>query len=245
MSTLPPRKRKKKTKNQYFTQETEDAIVKYNGSSDPEERSRIYRDGIHYGFFKLTENIIHTFKFYYTEVSDIEHLQHEVITFLLDKIHLFDPTRGAKAFSYFGTIAKRYLIIQNTKNYKKRIDKAPVEELHHNLKYSYDIDYDPMEKDRDSIFMDEYVDYCNSVLPELFPKLKDAQIADAILSIFASRENLDIFNKKALYIYIREMVDAKTPQITKVATKLGAIYKKHYIFYKEHGYTNFEDVSYL
>ena len=245
MSEPVKRKRKKKSKIQYFTQATEDAIVRYNSSSDPEERSEIYRKDIHYAFFKLTENIIHTFKFYYTEVSDIEHLQHEVITFLLDKIHLFDPTRGAKAFSYFGTIAKRYLIIQNTKNYKKRIDKAPVEELHHNLKYSYDIDYDPMEKDRDSIFMDEYIDYCNSVLPELFPKLKDAQIADAILSIFASRENLDVFNKKALYIYIREMVDAKTPQITKVATKLGTIYKEHYIFYKEHGYTNFEDTSYL
>jgi len=240
-----PGKRKKKTKNQYFTQATEDAIVRYNNCSDPEERSEIYRKDIHYAFFKLTENIIHTFKFYYTEVDDIEHLQHEVITFLLDKIHLFDPTRGAKAFSYFGTIAKRYLIIQNTKNYKKRVDKAPVDELHHNLDYSYDIDYDPMEKDKDSLFMDEYVDYCNSVLPDLFPKLKDAQIADAILSIFASRESLNVFNKKALYIYIREMVDAKTPQITKVATKLGDIYKEHYIFYKEHGYTKFEDTSYL
>jgi len=245
MSTLPPRKRKKKTKNQYFTQATEDAIVRYNNCSDFEERSEIYRKDIHYAFFKLTENIIHTFKFYYTEVDDIEHLQHEVITFLLSKIHLFDPTRGAKAFSYFGTIAKRYLIIQNTKNYKKRVDKAPVDELYHNLDYSYDIDYDPMEKDKDSLFMDEYVDYCNSVLPDLFPKLKDAQIADAILSIFASRESLDVFNKKALYIYIREMVDAKTPQITKVATKLGDIYKEHYIFYKEHGYTKFEDTSYL
>jgi len=241
----PIRKRKKKQKIQYFTQATEDAIVRYNNCSDSEERSEIYRKDIHYAFFKLTENIIHTFKFYYTEVDDIEHLQHEVITFLLSKIHLFDPSRGAKAFSYFGTIAKRYLIIQNTKNYKKRVDKAPMEELYHNLDYSYDLDYDPMEKDKDSIFMDEYVDYCNSILPELFPKLKDAQVADAILSIFASRESLDVFNKKALYIYIREIVDAKTPQITKVASKLGDIYKEHYIFYKEHGYTNFEDVSYL
>ena len=245
MSTLPPRKRKKKTKNQYFTQETEDAIVRYNSSSDPEERSEIYRKGIHYGFFKLTENIIHTFKFYYTEVDNIEHLQHEVITFLLSKIHLFDPTRGAKAFSYFGTIAKRYLIIQNTKNYKKRIDKAPVDELYHNLNYSYDLDYDPMEKDNDSLFMDEYIKYCNTILTDLFPKHKDAQIADAILSIFASRENLDIFNKKTLYIYIREMVEAKTPQITKVATKLGEIYKKNYIFYKQNGYTKFKSESYL
>jgi len=240
MSTLPPRKRKKKTKNQYFTQETEDAIVRYNGSSDPEERSEIYRTGIHYGFFKLTENIIHTFKFYYTEVDNIEHLQHEVITFLLSKIHLFDPTRGAKAFSYFGTIAKRYLIIQNTKNYKKRVDKAPIEELYHNLDYSYDLDYNPMEKDDLSDFIDEYVQYCTENIFELFPKEKDAQVADAILELFRKREVLDLFNKKALYLLIREMIDVKTPHITRVANQLGDIFKESFIFYKEHGYVNFE-----
>ena len=106
--------RRPKSKN-YFTQDTEDAIVLYNGTSDTDVKSKIYQDHIHYPFFKLTENIIHTFKFYYTEVDEIEHLQHEVICFLLSKIHLFDPTRGAKAYSYFGTIAKRYLILQNQK----------------------------------------------------------------------------------------------------------------------------------
>ena len=78
--------------------------------------------------FKLTENIIHTFKFYHTEVSNLEHLQHEIITFLLSKIHLFDPTRGAKAYSYFGTIVKRWLILYNTKNYNKKIKKVEVDE---------------------------------------------------------------------------------------------------------------------
>ena len=240
MSQPVKRKRKKKSKNQYFTQATEDAIVRYNNCTDPEERSEIYRKEIHYAFFKLTENIIHTFKFYYTEVNEIEHLQHEVITFLLDKIHLYDQTRGAKAFSYFGTIAKRYLIIQNTKNYKKRVDKAPVEELHHDLKHSYDMDYDPMEKDHLSDFVDEYVDYCTEHLFKLFPKEKDAMVADAILELFRKREIMDIFNKKALYLCIREMVDVKTPHITRVANQLGDIFKKHFMFYKEHGYTNFE-----
>jgi hypothetical protein len=239
MSTLPKRKRKKKTKNQYFTQATEDAIVRYNASTDPEERSEIYRKDIHYAFFKLTENIIHTFKFYYTEVNEIEHLQHEVITFLLDKIHLFDQTKGFKAFSYFGTIAKRYLIIQNTKNYKKRVDKAPVDELHHNLKYSYDMDYNPMEKDDLSDFTDEYVEYCTENIYKLFPKEKDAIVADAILELFRKREVMDIFNKKALYLCIREMVDVKTPHITRVADQLGIIFKKNFLFYKENGYTNF------
>jgi len=235
------KKRKKKTKNQYFTQATEDAIVKYNNTVDPEERSRIYRDEIHYAFFKLTENIIHTFKFYYTEVDNIEHLQHEVITFLLSKIHLFNPERGAKAFSYFGTIVKRYLIIQNTKNYKKRVDKAPVEELYHNDTFSYDIDYNPLEKDDLSDFMDEYLAYCTEHIWTLFPKAKDARVADAILEIFRKREGLDLFNKKALYLYIREMVDdTKTPHITKIANRLGEIYKKHFLFYQENGHTDFD-----
>lgn len=236
----PVRKRKKKSKIQYFTQATEDAIVRYNNCIDPEERSEIYRKEIHYAFFKLTENIIHTFKFYYTEVDEIEHLQHEVITFLLDKIHLYDQSRGAKAFSYFGTIAKRYLIIQNTKNYKKRVDKAPVEELHHNLDYSYDLDYDPLEKDHLSDFIDEYVDYYTENLYDYFPKEKDAIVADAILEMFRKREVMDIFNKKAVYLLIREMVDVKTPHITRVANQLGDLFKEHYIFYQEHGYTNFD-----
>ena len=97
----------KKSKN-YFTQDTEKAIVKYNNTSDFDEKNKIYHKEIHYAFFKLTENIIHTFKFYHTEVDNIEDLQHEVITFLLSKIHLFNPDKGAKAYSYFGTIAKRY-----------------------------------------------------------------------------------------------------------------------------------------
>ena len=110
---IQKRKRRKKSKN-YFTQETEDYIVKYNSLDpieDSEKRSKIYETHVHYAFFKLTQNIIHTFKFYHTEVSNLEHLQHEIIVFLLSKIHLFDPTRGAKAYSYFGTIVKRWLIL--------------------------------------------------------------------------------------------------------------------------------------
>ena len=240
MSTLPPRKRRKKTKNQYFTQATEDAIVRYNGSSDPEERSRIYEKEIHYGFFKLTENIIHTFKFYYTEVDEIEHLQHEIITFLLSKMHLYDQTKGYKAFSYFGTIVKRYLIIQNTKNYKKRIIKAPISELHHSLSHSYDENYNPIEKDSLSDFIDEYVIYCTDKIYEIFPKEKDAQVADAILEVFRKRENIDIFNKKALYIYIREIIDVKTPHITRVADVLGDIFKRSYAFYLKNDYVKFK-----
>jgi len=230
--------KKKKKGVQYFTQDTEDAIVLYNNTTDFEVKSRIYNDRIHYGFFKLTENIIHTFKFYYTEVDNIEDLQHEVITFLLSKIHLFNPERGAKAFSYFGTIAKRYLILSNQKNYKKRIDTIGLDALEEDEEHSYNID-DSSHDERLSMFIDIYTEYVTKHIYTLFPKEYDAQIADAILELFRKRENLDIFNKKALYIYIREIVDVKTPKITKIANQLYDIFKENYVFYLEHGYTNF------
>jgi len=234
------RKRKKKTSNVYFTKDTENAIVAYNHSTDFEERNRIYNEQIHYAFFKLTENIIHTFKFYYTEVDNIEDLQHEVITFLLSKIHLFDQSKGAKAFSYFGTIAKRYLILSNQKNYKKRVETSSVASIEEDEKFSYQLDDTKSVVESNlSKFIDEYINYCTDNIFELFPKETDAQVADAILEVFRKRDSLDVFNKKALYIYIREMIDVKTPKITKIADQLYDIFKKKYVFYLEHGYTNF------
>jgi len=229
---------KKKKGVQYFTQDTEDAIVLYNNTTDFEVKSRIYHDRIHYAFFKLTENIIHTFKFYYTEVDNIEDLQHEVITFLLSKIHLFKPEKGAKAFSYFGTIAKRYLILSNQKNYKKRIDTIGLDAIEEDEEHSYSID-DSSHDERLSMFIDIYTEYVTKHIYTLFPKEYDARIADAILELFRKRENLDVFNKKALYIYIREIVEVKTPKITKIANQLYDIFKENYVFYLEHGYTNF------
>ena len=228
----------KNPNNQYFTQATEDAIIEYNNASTFEEKNKIYHLRIHPAFFKLTENIIHTFKFYYTEVDNIEDLQFEVISFLLSKIHLFNPAKGAKAYSYFGTIAKRYLILSNQKNYKKRVDTAPVEILEDDENHSYEIDDSP-NIERLSFFIDKFVEHCTQNIFELFPKGEDAQIADAILELFRKREFIDVFNKKALYIYIREIIDVKTPKITKIANQLYDIFKVGYVFYLEHGYTKF------
>ena len=232
---MAPRKRKKKSKN-YFTQETEDYIVLYNNTPDFELRSRIYETHIHYPFFKLTQNIIHTFKFYHTEVTDLEHLQHEIITFLLSKIHLFDPTRGAKAYSYFGTIVKRWLILYNTKNYNKKIKKVDVDVLMgEKSTHTYSMG-DDRAKDDLGKYIELFLAYTTENILELFPKKNDAQIADAILELFRKRDKIDVFNKKALYIYIREMIDVKTPKITKISNVLHKIFKEKYMFYLEHGY---------
>jgi hypothetical protein len=233
---------KKKKSNNYFTQETEDYIVLYNtldNIKDEKQRSIIYEKYIHYAFFKLTQNIIHTFKFYHTEVENLEHLQHEIITFLLSKIHMFDPSRGAKAYSYFGTIVKRWLILYNNKNYSKKINKTGVEELSkEGTQHYYNIGDDEVKSDLDK-YIDIFVDYVSNNIFKFFPKKTDAQTADAILELFRKREDLEVFNKKALYIFIREQVDVKTPKITKIADKLYEIFKSNYVFYLDYGYTKF------
>ena len=170
--------------------------------------------------------------------------------FLTSKIHLFNPEKGAKAYSYFGTIAKRYLIFHNTKNYKKKIEHLDIETFKNDdeshsvanksLYYTPEVfEGEGNNGDRLSNFMDKYLIYCNENLYTIFPKTEDAQVADAVLELFRKRENLDIFNKKALYIYIREMVDIKTSHITKVSKKLHSIFKNGYTFYLEHGRVKF------
>tara|TARA_R110002050_G_scaffold45446_2_gene107620 strand:+ start:525 stop:1229 length:705 start_codon:yes stop_codon:yes gene_type:complete len=225
---------RKKAKANYFTSETEDYIKRYNVSTDNEYRNDIFTNHIYLPFYKLAENIIHTFKFYYTDVDKIEDLKHEIVSMLLEeKIMKFDPDHGAKAYSYFGTIVKRWLINYNNKNYKNLKKIGTFDEMHDSHSPS------PIGNEDNSItlgaFLDIYVEKSYEVLDELFPKESERKIADAILTIFKTRQDLDIFKKKALYIYIREMTDCETPHLTKVVNKLKVEFYELYEKYNNVG----------
>jgi len=218
---------RKKSKANYFTKETEDYIVKYNNSDDIDYRNRIFTEHIYLPFYKLAENIIHTFKFYYTDVDQIEDLKHEIVSVLLEeKIDKFDPTNGAKAYSYFGTIVKRWLINYNNKNYKKLKQIGQFSEMEET--YEPDLDRETVSKKTLSKLLDEWVEEVYDNLDRLFDKDADKQIADAVLVVFKTRNDLEIFKKKALYIYIREMTDCDTPALTRVVNKLKETWYEKY-----------------
>jgi len=211
---------RKRAKANYFTSETEEYIVKYNNSEDSDYRAKIFTDHIYLPFYKLAENIIHTFKFYYTDVEQIEDLKHEIVTVLLEeKIMKFDPTNGAKAYSYFGTIVKRWLINYNNKNYKRLKQMQSFSGIESSYEHDTD-DVDTTGKITLSAFIDAWVDTMYEQIDLLFEKESELKIADAVLTIFKTRNDLDIFKKKALYIYIREMTDCETPHLTKVISRL-------------------------
>jgi hypothetical protein len=227
---------KPKNNNYYFTHETEAAIVRYNNTSDPVLRDRIFTREIYYPFYKLVENIIHTFKFYYTDVSDIEDLKLEIISILVEeKIHRFDPSNGAKAFSYFQTIVKRWLINYNNKNYKKLKQVGSFDDMEDS--YETGLDNENPQQITLTNLVSMYVDLMYETVEINFPKEQDQKVADAVLTLFKSRHDLEIFRKKALYIYIREMTDCETPTLTRVISKLKEEFYKLYNTYQEAGYT--------
>lgn len=227
-----PRKRKPKTKNVYFTEDTEAAILAYRSAKTYDEKNRLYNEKIHHAFYKLAENIIHTFKFYYTDVDNIEDLKYEVISFLLQKIDLYDQSKG-KAYSYFGTIVKRYLILYNQKNYKKILSKTDFQEIHNEEKTISKLIEEPQSSDIDRLdVLEMFILEVENNLFDMFDKPEDLRTADAILEIFKKRDNIDIFNKKAIFIYVKEITDVQSITITRVIKKLKSVYKRileHYI----------------
>jgi hypothetical protein len=230
--------KKKQESGVYFTQETEAAILDYLTSEDKILRDAIYKERIEYAFYKLAENIIHTFKFYYTDVNTIEELKHEVVTVLLEKLHLYAQGKG-KAYSYFGTIAKNYLIVYNNNNYKKLQGRADMEEVEEDKLYLDEAIRTADNNINLSEFLEQYIRYIDKNIFKIFPKPQDAKVADAILELFRKRETLEIFNKKALYIYIREMTDVSTPHITKITKKLDTLRTKLYNEYYRNGFIRF------
>jgi len=216
-----PRKAKKGSPRYYFNQGTEDAIIRHNKETRPFMRERIYNEHIRVPFEKLAENIIHTFKFYYFDVPS-EDVKHEVVSFLYMNIHKFTEGKG-KAFSYFSIVAKNYLILHNNNNYK-RMKQHDGEEV-------TDYKRDPVTEMRgiDTKSMkSEYIillaDYWRNNLTTVFKRKKDLDVANAVVELIDMRDNIENFNKKALYILIREMTGSNTQHITRVIN----VMKKHH-----------------
>ena len=211
--------RKKKSK-QYFTLDTEEAIVAYNKSASQRERNDLYKTRIQYPFEKLAENILNTFKFSYFDVSK-QDVQMEVISNLIEKIHMFQEGKG-KAFSYFSIVAKNYLILKNNGNYKRFKKTSLLSEMPESWNPENDFKQTQFGEELNE-FKELMLKYWDINLTRVFTKKRDIQIADAVLELFRRSANIENFNKKHLYLLIREMTDCKTHYITKVVNEM----KKH------------------
>jgi hypothetical protein len=234
----------------YFTKETENAIVKYNNSLDEFEREYIFRNYIHQPLDKLVENIINRFKFPYMDGS-FEDIKSEVISFLVLNMNKYTADKG-KAFSYFSVIAKNYLILHNNNSYKQEKRNINLEDITEGLDISsvpLEQMIEPSEEDvllhsvaQESNTHDEMreftvllVRFLDFNITKIFKKQRDVEIANAISEIIRRSYNLDNFNKKALYILVREITNCKTSHITKVVNRLKPYVLTHLKEYRKTG----------
>jgi len=214
------KKRRKKSK-MYFGTPVQEAIIRYNDSSNPVIKNRIYQEHIHAAFNKMAENLIHTFKFYYFDYP-FEEVKNEVVSFMVMQLPKYQPDKG-RAFSYFSIVGKNYLILNNNNNYKKMKihDKVEVLDYKRNFTSEESVEY---VDEFNTEFVRQMLDYWDNNITNIFRRQKDILVADAVLELFRRRENIENFNKKALYIMIREMTGSNTQHITRVINQM----KKYY-----------------
>ena len=216
----------------YFGTPAQDAIVEYNKTKDPIKRSRIYEERIKYPFEKLAENVLNTFKFSYFDVPKRD-IQMEVVSTMVEKMHMYKEGKG-RAFSYFTIIAKNHLILKNNGNFKRWKQNALISEMPESWNPENDF-YETEEASEFREFNDIMLEYWDKHLATVFNKKRDIQIADAVLELFRRSQYIENFNKKHLYLLIREMTDCKTHYITKVVNIMKQHQKKMLNEYLENG----------
>jgi len=208
--------RAKKSK-QYFTKDTENAIIEYNSLEDKRIKDKIYKERIQPAFSKLAEIVYNKWKFTYFD-DQPEDVMSEVVAFMIEKIHMYREGKG-KAFSYFTIVARNYLILNNNANYKRYKDT----DIMSGMPESWDTENNFREEvrnDEHRTFNKRMLLYWDKHLETYFTKKRDIQIADALLELFRRAEYIENFNKKSLYLLVREMTGHPTHYITKVVNKM-------------------------
>ena len=215
------KKRKKKSKI-YFGTPVQEAIVRYNESSNPAIKNRIYGEHIHAAFEKMAENLIHTFKFYYFDYP-FEEVKAEVVSFMVMQLPKYQPDKG-RAFSYFSIVGKNYLILNNNNNYKKMKIHDDISRLDFKRNV-YSESVSETVDEFNSEFVTQMLEYWENNITNIFRRQKDILVADSVLELFRRRVNIENFNKKALYIMVREMTGSNTQHITRVINQMKKYYE--------------------
>jgi hypothetical protein len=200
-------------------------------------RDALYREKIQPAFSKLVENIIHTFKFYNFPESP-DKVIHEVVAFLIANIHKFNPDNG-KAFSYFSIVVKHYLILHNNRNYKHKTIHDPIDNIDYNRNVTTEHLLVNDSEDR-SEFLNYLIDFWDNNMTVVFKRKKDIDVANSVIYLLETAGNIENFNKKYLYVLIREMTNSKTQHITRIVNVMKKYNTKLTQEYITTGYVNTE-----
>ena len=220
----PPRKRRK---NYYFTSEHEEAIIRYSRSNCLKERTELYVNYIQPAFNEMVDKIVFTYKF--TNLPNCDSLRDECKIWLMTIVDRYDPNKGSKACSYFSVITKNWFIHKvkrQQKRNKREIDYDNISKAYEEEFLSTNESYVTIREEDEfwKSFYDELQSWDVSQMKE-----NDLKVYKAINILFESKEDIDIFNKKAIYLYLREITGLNTKQIVNSLKK----FRKRYFIFKQ------------
>ena len=222
---------KESKQNNYFDDTTQQAILDFQSEPDIEEKKRIFVKRIQPSFSKLIENVIFVYKFH--NLGSIESLKNDCLSFLFENLYKFDGTKGSKAFSYFNVMAKNWFI-QRVKIFKKKnksdipFDKSTVVALEKEYHEMAVISYE------DEALKSEFLDLLKEEIKkwrDKFDKAQEKKVLEAIILLFENPDIINIYNKKGVYLYLREICGLNTNQIV---TNLAKLKRKYSSFKRKY-----------
>jgi len=218
----------KSKKKLYFGKEAHQAILDYQGAPQREQKHEIYISKIRNSFDKLAENLI----FIHGFARDQEHfklLKADCVSFLYETLEKFDGARGSKAFSYFNVCAKNFLIIRSKKDLKNKQRNISIENFKNMnaAEKSAVENYKIIPSQDDLLILEED----KEILKEILGKIKDKVTnhneklcIDSIVKVFENIDNLDFLNKRAIFVYLREISGLNPKQLSVAISNI----RKHY-----------------
>jgi hypothetical protein len=223
----PVKRGRKRVNKKYFTDITEMAICAYNtlGDDDKRLKDKIYNRFIHYPFYKLAEIVYNTGYYGYIDLP-VEDIKYELIAHMIQKIHMYKSGKG-KAFSYFNRMAKNELIQRNIKAYAKVKITGDILEMDSSRNIMVEETTKDMLTDQQE-FVEMFIEYVDENLGTLFNNRRDISIADSVIEIFRNRQLIEDYNKKALYVLVRERSRCDQQYVTKVVNTLKSIYNEKF-----------------
>jgi len=199
----------------------EQAIIDYALTEDINVKTQLYVEYIQPAFDEMVDKIVYTYKF--SNLPNIDCLREDCKVWLTTILDKYDVEKKSKAFSYFSVITKNWFIHkvkQNSKRLKREVFIDSVNIAHERL-----------------IVQNEYYnmrakhEFWQHLMGEIegWEKLKlkenERKVLNAIKILFESSEEIEIFNKKAIYLYIREITGLNTKQVVNNLNKMRVRYR--------------------
>ena len=243
LTAKKPRKRKKKP---YFGKDAHNAIVEYQESGCRTEKNKIYETKIKPSFEKLAENLIFIHGFSSSK-ENFHIIKSDCVSFLYEILEKFDPSKGSKAFSYFNICAKHYLIIQSKKKNKQKIRNVSIDDENLNSIEKERIEkYSVIPSQEDVIIRREDKKILHEILGIVDEKCSNKNeklCSKAIITIFERIDDLDFLNKRAIFVYLRELSGLNAKQLSIAMSNIRKYYRS--ITKNNEKYFIFKDVEFL